>query len=214
MGQLIDRETFERGIQRNRFTVEPGQVLSPAAVELARERGVEIVRAGAGRSLMPRQGQAIEGLSERILARFVEAGMAPGPELIDAVAAEVAAIARGDKPAVDADRGGDPQMATCLNCGAQRAESGHERVVVTSAGRNKSGIVAGLATAIAEHAADILDLSQTRVGDYYTMIIVIDIARASRPFEAIRENLLAVGQKLGVHVAVMHDDLLRSMHRV
>ncbi|MFH1809247.1 MAG: ACT domain-containing protein [Pseudomonadota bacterium] len=214
MGQLIDRENFERGIRRSQFLVKTGQVLSPAALELARERGIEIVREGTGRQLMPRQAQEIESLSERILKRFVEAGMTPGPELIDAVAAEVAAIARGDKPAEVPGTHQDSQMAGCLTCGAQRVESGRERVVVTSAGRNTFGIVAGLASAIAEAQADILDLSQTLVGDYFTMIIVVDIAHASQPFEGFRERLAAVGARLGVHVAVMHDELLRSMHRV
>ena len=91
MGQLIDREAFERGVRNNRFRLAAGQVLSPAAVELARARGIEIVRSDGARDAMPQQTREIEALSERITRRLLEQGHAPGPALIDAVAAEVAA---------------------------------------------------------------------------------------------------------------------------
>ncbi len=214
MGQLIDRETFERGVRANRYVIEPGQVLSPGALEFARDRGVEISRQGSKLENMPRQGLAIEELSARITERFVASGVQPGPELIEAVAAEVEAIARGDKDPGELVHDDEPQMLNCLNCGAAREGAGRQRVVVTSSGRNTCGIVAGLAAVLAETRADILDLSQTLVGDYFTMIMVIDIAGAAHTFEIIRERLQNKAEQLGVHVTIMHDDLLQSMHRV
>lgn len=214
MGQLIDRETFQRGVRAGRFQLESGQVLSPSAVDWAREQGVDVVRAGNPIKGMPRHKLAVEGLSERITQRFIAAGLQPGSELIDAVAAEVEAIARGEKTANPDTAPQDPQMLTCLNCGVQQAQAGRERVVVTSAGRNQRGIVAALANAIADSESDILDMSQTLVGDFFTVIIVIDIAPSSHGFDKVRERLLGVGQKLGVHVAVMHDGMLQAMHRI
>jgi len=215
VGQLIDRASFESGVHNNRFVLHSGQVLSPSALDLARERGVEIVREGSARDTMPQQSRELEALSERIARRLLDAGHAPGAALIDAVAAEVTAIASGDAdpmPLLDAPT--DGQMMTCLSCGAQRVDAGRERVVITSAGRNTTGIVAALAASVAEAQANILDISQTLVGDFFTMIMVIDIAAARYPFEQIRAQLLQVGADLGIHVAVMQDDLLKSMHRV
>ena len=91
------------------------------------------------------------------------------------------------------------------------------RVVITANGRNRSGVVARLATAIDEFSGDIHDLSQTIVGDYFTMLFVVDIVGA--PYEGarflqLRQRLQEVGRELGAHVVVMHDDILSSMHSV
>jgi ACT domain-containing protein len=75
-------------------------------------------------------------------------------------------------------------------------------------------VVAGLATAVAEMRADILDISQTLVGEYFTMIMVIDIGATSTSFEQMRNRLLDDAKRLGIQVNVMHDDLLKAMHRV
>ena len=214
MGQLIDREALQRGTKAGRFQIESGQVLSPNALEWAREQGIDVVRAGSPRASMPRHNVAVESLSDRITQRFVSAGVEPGAQLIDAVAKEVEAIANGEKAApVDAQKD-DPQMLACLSCGVQKTNTKRERVVVTSAGRNQRGIIAALTKAIADHGTDILDMSQTLVGDFFTAIIVIDIASSTQNFDSIREALLAVGKKLNVHVAVIHDAVLQSMHRI
>lgn len=214
MGQLIDREALQRGVKSGRFQIESGQVLSPSALDWAREQGIDIVREGSPRNSMPRHNMAVESLSERISQRFISAGVAPGPELISAVAKEVEAIAKGEKSAPVNAQTDDPQMLACLSCGVQHNNTQRERVVVTSAGRNQRGIVAALTAAIAENEADILDMSQTLVSDFFTVIIVIDIATSSRGFDKIRENLLAVGTKFKVNVAVMHDEVLQAMHRL
>lgn len=100
---------------------------------------------------------------------------------------------------------------------ARWAEPPAERVVVTANGRNRSGIVARLATAIDELGGDIRDLSQTLVGDYFTMLFVVDIAGATRQgarFAQLRRRLQEVGEEIGVHVVVLHDDILSSMHSI
>ena len=92
-----------------------------------------------------------------------------------------------------------------------------ERVVVTANGRNCRGVVARLATALYDFHGDIRDISQTIVGDYFTMIVVVDITRAKREgshMNQLRECLHALGAELGIHIVVMHDDILQTMHSV
>ena len=92
-----------------------------------------------------------------------------------------------------------------------------ERVVITANGRNRSGIVAGLATAIDEFRGDIRDISQTIVGDYFTMIFVADISGATSEgaqFDQLKMRLTQIGEDLGVHVVAIHDDILTAMHSV
>ena len=90
-------------------------------------------------------------------------------------------------------------------------------MVVTSHGRNRPGIVARVAAAIDEFEGDIRDLSQTIVGDYFTMLFVVDVRNAVREgavFAQLRHRLEEVAKDLGVHVVVMHDDILSTMHSI
>jgi ACT domain-containing protein len=95
------------------------------------------------------------------------------------------------------------------------------RLVVTAHGRNRSGIVARLAAVIDQHDGDIRDLSQTIVGDYFTMLFVVDVPHAATDggpggarFAQLRQALQTMAADLGVHVVVMHDDILSAMHSI
>lgn len=113
---------------------------------------------------------------------------------------------------------GDPGGSALLG-EAARQQTGEpaERIVVAANGRNRAGVVARLTAAIDEFSGDIRDISQTIVGEYFTMIIVVDISGATRQgahFASLRERLRHAGQELGVHVVVLHDDILSSMHTI
>ena len=92
-----------------------------------------------------------------------------------------------------------------------------ERVVVSANGRNQGGIVAKLTAVISSFSGDIRDISQTIVGDYFTMVIVVDIAGATQQgkhFGEFKQRLEQIGRDIGVHVVALHDDLLSAMHSV
>ena len=69
----------------------------------------------------------------------------------------------------------------CASCLEQERRKVGRRAVVTTTGKNRKGIVANIARAIADAGGDILDISQTLVADYFTMIIVIDLAGLDGP---------------------------------
>ena len=49
---------------------------------------------------------------------------------------------------------------------------GSSRIVVTVVGKDKVGIIAGVANVLAEYNANILDISQTILQDFFTMIMI------------------------------------------
>jgi ACT domain-containing protein len=113
---------------------------------------------------------------------------------------------------------GAPGCVTVCGVGS-RADEGvlTERIVVTANGRNGRGIVARLTAILSEADGDIRDISQTIVGDYFTMIIVVDLGTATRQgtrFSQLKARLEQAGGELGVHVVALHDDILTSMHTV
>ncbi len=68
----------------------------------------------------------------------------------------------------------------------RRGAAAGPRAVVTTTGKNKRGIVANIAQAIAEAGGDIVDISQTLVSDYFTMIIVVDTSALAVPLRRLQ----------------------------
>ena len=74
--------------------------------------------------------------------------------------------------------------------------------------------VARVTARIAELGGDILDISQTLVGDYFTMIIVVDVGALSVSFEKFRDDVRAAVEAMGCQAMMMHEDVLTALHRV
>ena len=88
------------------------------------------------------------------------------------------------------------------------------RAVVTTTGKNQRGIVAKIAQAIADAGGDIVDISQTLVSDYFTMIIVVDTRSLEVPFAEFKRRLEQAVAALGAKCLVMHEEVVNALQRV
>jgi ACT domain-containing protein len=88
------------------------------------------------------------------------------------------------------------------------------RAVVTTTGKNQRGIVAKIAQAIADAGGDIVDISQTLVSDYFTMIIVVDTTALSVSFAEFKARLEHTVAAAGAECLVMHEDVVNALQRV
>ncbi|HOT77513.1 MAG TPA: ACT domain-containing protein [Candidatus Wallbacteria bacterium] len=91
---------------------------------------------------------------------------------------------------------------------------GQDRVVVSVIGVNRVGIVSKISTVVAELNASILDISQTLIGDLFSMIMIIDVAKSNLEFKFLREKIENAGNEMGVKAIVLHENTFRYMHRV
>jgi len=89
-----------------------------------------------------------------------------------------------------------------------------QKVVITVIGVDRVGIVASISSILAESGANIIDISQTIMGDLFAMVMMIDISKASVEFKALKERLEQEGSRLGVEVKAQHEQIFRYMHRV
>ncbi|HID47518.1 MAG TPA: ACT domain-containing protein [Methanothermococcus okinawensis] len=89
-----------------------------------------------------------------------------------------------------------------------------ERVVITVTGRDKVGIVAKIASTLAENNVNILDIRQSIMGNLFTMIMLVDISNSNSGFEELIKKLDKVGEEIGVKVIVQHEDIFKYMHRI
>jgi ACT domain-containing protein len=101
----------------------------------------------------------------------------------------------------------------CASC-AEEARQRRPRAVVTTTGKNRRGIVANIAQAIAEAGGDIVDISQTLVSDYFTMIIVVDTSALALPLADFKARLTRSVQALGAECVVMHEEIVNALQRV
>lgn len=88
------------------------------------------------------------------------------------------------------------------------------RVILTSFGLNHPGIVAGVTKALGDYNCDILDLSQKILGDFFTMIMVIDISNSPKDLKEIQEEMNKVAAQLKIKIYLQHEDVFRFMHRI
>ncbi|CYU90915.1 TPA: ACT domain-containing protein [Streptococcus suis] len=87
------------------------------------------------------------------------------------------------------------------------------KAIVTVVGKDKSGIVAGVATKIAELGLNIDDISQTVLDEYFTMMAVVS-SDEKQDFTQLRSELDAFGQSLNVKINIQSAAIFDAMHNL
>lgn len=88
------------------------------------------------------------------------------------------------------------------------------KAVITVVGKDRVGIIAGISGALADNHVNILDISQTILQDYFTMIMLVEVDSEQIAIPALSERLSEVGARLGVQVRVQHEEIFTAMHRI
>lgn len=88
------------------------------------------------------------------------------------------------------------------------------KCVISVLGKDRSGIVAAIAGALAECNANIDDISQTILGDIFSMTMLTTLDPATADFNAVQERLEAEGDKLGVQVIIQREDVFQMMYKI
>ncbi|HEL1618824.1 TPA: ACT domain-containing protein [Streptococcus suis] len=87
------------------------------------------------------------------------------------------------------------------------------KAIVTVVGQDKTGIVAGVATKIAELGLNIDDISQTVLDEYFTMMAVVS-SDEKKDFTELRSELDAFGQSLNVKINIQSAAIFDAMHNL
>ena len=88
------------------------------------------------------------------------------------------------------------------------------KAVVTVTGKDKIGIIAMASAECSKHGANIIDISQTVMKEYFAMIMLVDISALNVSFADFAEELKKSGEELGVDIRAMHEDIFNTMHRI
>ena len=88
------------------------------------------------------------------------------------------------------------------------------KAVVTVVGRDAVGILAKVSAVCAEHNANILDVSQAVLSEMFSMVMVLEISDLTKDFSALQDDLGALGERIGMKIHTMHEDIFNAMHRI
>ena len=88
------------------------------------------------------------------------------------------------------------------------------KCVVSVLGKDRSGIVAEVATALAECGANIDDISQTILDDIFskTMLTTLDTEKAD--FNTVQERLAKISDDLGMQIIIQREDVFQYMYKI
>lgn len=93
-------------------------------------------------------------------------------------------------------------------------EAAKNRAIITVLGSDRSGIVAAVAGALAEHDANILDISQTILQGIFTMTMLVDLGDADVVFAELQEQLGTLSKQLGVQITMQREEVFNYMYRL
>ena len=88
------------------------------------------------------------------------------------------------------------------------------KAVVTVVGRDAVGILAKVSAVCAEHNANILDVSQAVLSEMFSMVMVLGISDLTKDFSALQDDLGALGERIGMKIHTMHEDIFNAMHHI
>lgn len=88
------------------------------------------------------------------------------------------------------------------------------KAIITVVGKDTVGIIAQVCTYLAENKVNILDISQTIVQEYFTMMMIVDMTKLEKPFEEVVTELTNVGAEIGVQIKCQREEIFDKMHRI
>lgn len=88
------------------------------------------------------------------------------------------------------------------------------KAIVTVVGKDRVGIIAGVCAALAEFNVNVLDISQTVMQGYFTMMMATEVSQCSVPLGELVTRMDAIGKEMGLSIRVQREDIFEAMHRI
>ena len=88
------------------------------------------------------------------------------------------------------------------------------RAIVTVAGKDQVGIIAAVCVKLADYNVNVLDISQTVMQGYFTMMMIVDVSACSVPLAELVVLMEEMGKERGLSVRLQREDIFEAMHRI
>lgn len=88
------------------------------------------------------------------------------------------------------------------------------KAIVTVVGKDRVGIIANVCTALANYNVNVLDINQTVMQGYFTMMMATDVSACSIPLADLVTEMARIGEEIGLSIRVQREDIFQAMHRI
>ena len=88
------------------------------------------------------------------------------------------------------------------------------KAIVTVVGMDRVGIIGEVCTTLASLQINIVDISQTVMQGYFTMMMLVDTTACPKTFDEISDTLTAKGDEMGLSIRIQRQDIFQAMHRI
>ena len=88
------------------------------------------------------------------------------------------------------------------------------RAIVTVIGKDHVGIIADVTALLAQYGVNVLDISQTVLQEYFTMIMLVDASQCTVLFADLARTLDEAGAQRGLQIRAQREDIFNAMHRI
>ncbi len=88
------------------------------------------------------------------------------------------------------------------------------RAIVSVVGKDRVGIISSVCGMLSEKEINILDISQTILQEYFTMIMLVDISKSKVPFAELIKEIEQMGKDQGLEIHMQRSEIFEAMHRI
>ena len=88
------------------------------------------------------------------------------------------------------------------------------KAIITVLGTDRPGIIAEVSAKLYEHNINILDISQTILQNYFTMVMLVDLTGMKASYKEMTDVLNRTAEAIGVEIRMQRSDIFDAMHRI
>ena len=88
------------------------------------------------------------------------------------------------------------------------------RAIVTVIGKDRVGIIADVCAVLAKNKVNVLDISQTVMQGYFTMVMAVEVSQCNVTLGELVTGMDVIGKEMGLSIQVQREDIFEAMHRV
>ncbi len=88
------------------------------------------------------------------------------------------------------------------------------KAIVTVLGKDTVGIIAAVCALLSQYNVNVLDISQTILQEYFTMVMMVDMSDCTASFADLASALEKAGEERGLSIRIQREDIFNAMHRI
>ena len=86
--------------------------------------------------------------------------------------------------------------------------------IVTVIGKDRVGITAAVCSLLAQHNINILDITQTVLQEFFTMVMLVDTSACQQSIGDMADILEQAGKEQELSIRIQREDIFNAMHRI